>query len=154
MPALSLKAGKNSLGGPHGATVPETVRAVEKMEGKGSTVTGVNDWLSFDDIKQALRSGHAVSVGLLYNSLGKFLSADYYNHPSRFLNKDGSVNFVHHQVVVIGYSQQRNQWTILDPLRHDPETKIVPIDANVFENAVNTFTKAGNNGYAQAWYFK
>jgi fibronectin type 3 domain-containing protein len=142
MQDLAVRAGKDKYGGT-GATVPVTVAAVETYTGQGTTVTN-GGWLTYDQMKQALAAGRAVSIGLHYETLGDY-RASYY--------RQNRITVGNHQVVVIGFSEQNQTWTILDPL-HSTRTETV-VDSATFRRAVDAaFNGLGGGTWVSGWYFR
>lgn len=138
MQDLAVRAGKDKYGGT-GATVPVTVAAVETLIGQGTTVTN-GGWLTYDQMKQALAGGRAVSIGLHYETLGNY-RASYY--------RQNGITVGNHQVVVIGFSEKNQTWTILAPLL--PGRTETVVDSATFRNAVDAL---GGGTWVSGWYFK
>ncbi|MEO8495799.1 MAG: CARDB domain-containing protein [Planctomycetota bacterium] len=141
MQALAFKATGNVYADPGGADVLQTTRAVEIYTGSDTTVTGNAGWLTYEEVKQALRNGHAVSIGLNYEFLGN-ARADHYKNNGVFVGG--------HQVVVTGFSEVNQTWTFFDPLQ--PTERETTVSSTTFRQAVDA--QGGNGYWVSGWYFK
>jgi len=136
---LSFEAGKGFDGnsdGEKGSHVYETVAAAKRfMAKKGITLSTTEGWLSFDQVKHALKQGNPVSVSLDYEFLGNARAA-------------GSRNYTeNHQVVVTGYNEVAGTWSFYDPLQSSE--RLTTVSSTTFRSAVGAFN---NSGTVFAWH--
>jgi hypothetical protein len=122
-----------------GANVPDTARGVEAATGCATSADDNGGQLTYDQVKQALKNGRAVSISLNYEMLGNSRASYYRQH---------NIHVGNHQVVVVGFSEKNQTWTILDPLQpHRTETVV---NSATFHKAVD----AVNSRWVLGWYFK